>query len=37
VPSIVGQLMTGPNSDRVMTAILNMKKLDLAAMQAAAR
>ena len=37
VPSIVGQLMTGPNSDRVMAAIMDMKKLDLAAMQAAAR
>ena len=37
VPSIVGQLMTGPNSERVMAAILQMKKLDLAAMQAAAR
>ena len=37
VPSVVGQLMTGPNSDRVMAAVMQMKKLDLAAMQAAAR
>jgi predicted 3-demethylubiquinone-9 3-methyltransferase (glyoxalase superfamily) len=37
VPSIVGQLLTGPNSDRVMAAIMDMKKLDLATMQAAAR
>jgi hypothetical protein len=29
--------MTGPNSERVMTAVMTMKKLDLAAMQAAAR
>jgi len=37
VPSIVGQLLTGPNSERVMAAIMDMKKFDLAAMQAAAR
>jgi predicted 3-demethylubiquinone-9 3-methyltransferase (glyoxalase superfamily) len=37
VPSIIGELMTGPHSDRVMAAVLKMKKLDLAAMQAAAR
>jgi predicted 3-demethylubiquinone-9 3-methyltransferase (glyoxalase superfamily) len=37
VPSIVEELMTGPNSERVMTAVMTMKKLDLAAMQAAAR
>jgi len=36
VPSIIGQLMNGPHSDRVMAAVLKMKKLDLAAMQAAA-
>jgi hypothetical protein len=28
--------MTGPHADRVMAAIMDMKKLDLAAMQAAA-
>jgi predicted 3-demethylubiquinone-9 3-methyltransferase (glyoxalase superfamily) len=37
VPSIVEELMTGPHSDRVMAAVMQMKKLDLAAMQAAAR
>ena len=37
VPSIIGELMTGPHPDRVMAAVMKMKKLDLAAMQAAAR
>lgn len=37
VPTIIEQLMTGPNSDHVMAAVLNMKKIDLASLQAAAR
>jgi predicted 3-demethylubiquinone-9 3-methyltransferase (glyoxalase superfamily) len=37
VPTIIEQLMTGPHADRVMTAVLEMKKIDLAALQAAAR
>lgn len=36
VPTIIEQLMTGPNSDHVMAAVLKMKKIDLAALQAAA-
>jgi predicted 3-demethylubiquinone-9 3-methyltransferase (glyoxalase superfamily) len=37
VPAAIGRLMTGPNADRVMAAILTMKKIDLAALEAAAR
>jgi predicted 3-demethylubiquinone-9 3-methyltransferase (glyoxalase superfamily) len=37
VPSMLEQLMTGPASGRVMEALLKMKKLDIAALQAAAR
>lgn len=37
VPRVIGALMTGPHADRVMAAILTMKKLDLAALEAAAR
>ena len=37
VPSIIEQLMTGPNADRVMAAVMKMKKIDIAALQAAAR
>ena len=37
VPTIIEQLMTGPHADRVMAAVLEMKKIDLAALQAAAR
>jgi predicted 3-demethylubiquinone-9 3-methyltransferase (glyoxalase superfamily) len=36
-PSIMAQLMTGPTADRVMEALLKMKKPDIAALQAAAR
>lgn len=38
VPAIIGELMTDANrekSDRVMTAVMQMKKLDIAAMQRA--
>lgn len=37
VPGIIGELMTGPHADRVMSAVMPMKKIDLAALQAAAR
>ena len=37
VPSIIATLMTGPAADQVMAALLPMKKLDIAALQAAAR
>lgn len=37
VPRVIGALMTGPHADRVMAALLTMKKLDLAALEAAAR
>ncbi len=37
VPTVIEQLMTGPRSDAVMAAVLKMKKIDLAALQAAAR
>ena len=37
VPSVIEQLMTGPNADRVMAAVMQMKKIDIAALQAAAR
>jgi predicted 3-demethylubiquinone-9 3-methyltransferase (glyoxalase superfamily) len=37
VPSIMSTLMTGPGSNRVMAALMPMKKLDIAALQAAAR
>jgi len=36
VPKALGQLMTGPNANRVMTALLKMKKLDIAQLRAAA-
>lgn len=36
VPSIMSTLMTGPAANRVMAALLKMKKLDIAALQAAA-
>ncbi|HQR20301.1 MAG TPA: VOC family protein [Burkholderiaceae bacterium] len=37
VPTVIEQLMTGPRSDAVMAAVLKMKKIDLSALQAAAR
>lgn len=37
VPGMMAQLMTGPAANRVMQALLKMKKLDIAALQAAAR
>jgi predicted 3-demethylubiquinone-9 3-methyltransferase (glyoxalase superfamily) len=37
VPRIIGELMMGPAADRVMGAVLQMKKIDLAAIEAAAR
>ncbi len=37
VPTLISSLMTGPAADRVMAAVLKMKKLDIAALQAAAR
>jgi predicted 3-demethylubiquinone-9 3-methyltransferase (glyoxalase superfamily) len=37
VPTVIGALMTGPHADRVMAAVLKMKKIDLAALEAAAR
>jgi predicted 3-demethylubiquinone-9 3-methyltransferase (glyoxalase superfamily) len=37
VPGIIGELMTGPHADRVMAAVMPMKKIDLATLQAAAR
>jgi len=36
VPSIMSTLMTGPAANRVMAALLKMKKLDIAALQVAA-
>ena len=36
VPTLISSLMTGPAADRVMVAVLKMKKLDIAALQAAA-
>lgn len=36
VPRIIGQLMMSPAADRVMGAVLQMKKIDLAALEAAA-
>jgi predicted 3-demethylubiquinone-9 3-methyltransferase (glyoxalase superfamily) len=36
VPTALGQLMKGPHADRVMATLLQMKKLDIAALQAAA-
>ncbi len=36
VPEAIGRWMTGPGSDRVMAAVLTMKKLDLAALERAA-
>jgi predicted 3-demethylubiquinone-9 3-methyltransferase (glyoxalase superfamily) len=37
VPGVIGALMTGPHADRVMAALLTMKKIDLAALEAATR
>lgn len=37
VPTVIATLMTGPHADRVMAALLKMRKLDLAALEAAAR
>jgi predicted 3-demethylubiquinone-9 3-methyltransferase (glyoxalase superfamily) len=37
VPSAIEQWMSGPASERVMAAVLKMKKIDLAALQTAAR
>ena len=37
VPRIMSTLMTGPAANNVMAALLKMKKLDIAALQAAAR
>ena len=37
VPTLISSLMTGPAADRVMTAVLKMKKLDIAALLSAAR
>jgi len=36
VPRILGQLVSGPHASRVMAALLKMKKLDIATLQAAA-
>ena len=36
VPADVGRLISGENADAVMTALLKMKKLDLATLRAAA-
>jgi predicted 3-demethylubiquinone-9 3-methyltransferase (glyoxalase superfamily) len=36
VPEAVGRLMAGPAADRVMAALLQMRKLDIAALEAAA-
>ncbi|HKA24832.1 MAG TPA: VOC family protein [Candidatus Eisenbacteria bacterium] len=36
VPSVLSQLMTGPNAGRVMQALLQMRKLDIATLQKAA-
>ena len=36
VPSILPQLMQGKKADKVMAAILTMKKLDIAALERAA-
>ncbi|WP_312513337.1 VOC family protein [Massilia sp.] len=35
VPARIGELVSGPNGDAVMAALLKMKKLDLATLQAA--
>jgi predicted 3-demethylubiquinone-9 3-methyltransferase (glyoxalase superfamily) len=37
VPALLEKLMSGPAANRVMEALLKMKKLDIAALQAAAR
>jgi predicted 3-demethylubiquinone-9 3-methyltransferase (glyoxalase superfamily) len=37
VPRRIAQLMSGPRADRVMSAVLQMKKIDVAALEAAAR
>jgi predicted 3-demethylubiquinone-9 3-methyltransferase (glyoxalase superfamily) len=36
VPSMMAELMSGPGSERVMTALLKMKKLDIAELRRAA-
>ena len=36
VPSMMAELMSGPGSERVMTALLQMKKLDIAELRRAA-
>jgi len=36
VPTVLSQLMTGPNAGRVMQALLQMRKLDIATLQKAA-
>lgn len=37
VPRVIGQLLMSPAADRVMGAVLQMTKIDLAALEAAAR
>lgn len=37
VPTVLPSLMTGPGAGRVMAALLQMKKFDIAALQAAAK
>lgn len=37
VPRVIGDLMMSPAGDRVMSAVLKMKKIDIAALEAAAR
>lgn len=37
MPANQNELMSGPNSEKVMAALLKMKKLDVAALEAAAR
>lgn len=37
VPAILPQLIAGPNADKVMAAMFQMSKLDIAALQAAAK
>jgi len=36
VPTAIGTLLTGPHAERVMAAVLKMKKIDLATIEAAA-
>ncbi|HTN49921.1 MAG TPA: VOC family protein [Burkholderiaceae bacterium] len=37
VPAAIEQMMSGPRADRVMDAVMKMKKIDLPALQAAAQ